>query len=157
MMSRKIKSLLLVAVIIAVSLSSLYFYNSFYERKQLIATETNYVGMLNGIEKNSERLENGNYYARLYHESNFPEIQEYNIICIYNNNEQVAFRLNGEKEEFVHNIKCQPYSKNYFDVQIEIVNQEMNDFTFLFARDPYGSNDELIMPVKLNIEICTLL
>lgn len=148
-MPKKIKSLLVV-IIITASLISLYNYNSYHERKQLMETKSNYIGMLNGIEKNSQRLENNNYYARLYHESNFPEIQEYNIICIYNN-EQVKFRLNGEKEEFVHNIKCQPYSKNHFDVQIKNIKQEVNDFTFLFAREPYRNYDELIIPVKLNI------
>jgi hypothetical protein len=111
--------------------------------------------MLTGIEKGSERLEKGNYYAKLYHESNFPDIQEYNIICIHNN-KQVAFELNGERK-FVHNIKCRPYSKNYYKVQIANVRTEVNDFLFLFIRDPYKYYDKPIMPQKLNIACRSLL
>jgi len=144
---KKIRYLMIFTIIISILVIVFNNYNSFYNGKQ--PTTTNYVGMINGIEKNSVRIEKGNYYARIYHESNFPDIQEYNIICIYNNN-QIAFNLEGRKK-FVHNIKCQAYSKNYYDVKVENIKSGENDFLFLFIRDPYKHYNELIMPKKLNI------
>lgn len=136
-------------IILAIIVLTVFSYSSydFYSRTHI--ADAKHVGMLSGIDKNSEQLKGENYYTKLYHESNFPDVQNYNIICIHNNN-QVSFKVNGN-ERFVHYIECEPYSKNYYDVQIPNIKDDLNDFIFLLARDPYGYYDEPIIPQKLNI------
>lgn len=143
----KIKKVLVIIMIVFVLLISFGCFDVSQNKEQL--KTINYVSMLTGIERNTERIDNECYYARLYHESNFPDVQEYNIIC-FHNNKQVVFRLNDD-EEFVHNIKCEANSKNYYEVQISNIENEVNDFLFLFIRDPERHYDEPIMPQKLNI------